>query len=332
MLSALQWAGYSVTNAWGDGGHNGKHGGAVFPDAMRWLWSDYPKPIEARLSPRAPISDILIQGEEWQVAAEGYKFTEGPAVNDKGEIFFTDISSNRIYKIALDAKVSVFAEDTGGANGLIFDREGNLWACAGAKKQVVRYSPQGKPAIAAHDVESNDIVVAANGHFYFTDPNHRRVWHGQPNGRVTVADNGITRPNGVILTPDQSLLLVSDTAGQMVYSFQILPDGGLTNKQPYFHLHLTDTAGQSGGDGMTVDMQGRLYVTTLAGIQVCDQAGRVNCIISRPQSAWLSNVTFGGPDLDMLYATCGDKVYKRKTKAKGVVFFRPPILSPPPRL
>jgi sugar lactone lactonase YvrE len=118
----------------------------------------------------------------------------------------------------------------------------------------------------------------------------------------------------------------------MVYSFQITEDGSLTNKQPYFHLHLPDTATQSGADGMTFDSQGRLYVTSMLGLQVCDQAGRVNCIISRPQRAWLANVVFGGPDLDYLYATCGDKVFKRKTKVKGAVSFRPPITPPAPRL
>lgn len=332
MLSALQFSGYAVTNVWGDGGHNGKHGGAIFPDAMRWLWSDYPEQKKPALSRRHPLSDILIDGEEWQLVSEGHRFTEGPAVNAKGELFFTDIPNNKINKVDHAGKVSVFAEETGGANGLMFDRSGSLFASANDKKQIVKYSPEGKATVVVNDVESNDIAITHRGDFYFTDPGNRKVWHSTAEGKARVVDEGIGRPNGVVLTPDQSLLIVADTAGQMVYSFQILPDGSLTNKQPYFHLHMPDTATQSGADGMTVDTLGRLYVTTSAGLQVCDQAGRVNAIIHKPQRAWLANAVFAGPDLDTLVVTCGDKVYKRKTKAKGVVSWREPIKPPAPRL
>jgi gluconolactonase len=147
-----------------------------------------------------------------------------------------------------------------------------------------------------------------------------------------VVDSEITRPNGVVLTPDQGLLLVADTAGQMVYSFQIQPDGSLAHRQPYFHLHMADRATQSGADGMTIDEHGNLYVTTQVGLQICDQAGRVNGIISKPQRAGLSNVAFGGPGLDELYVTCTDKVYKRKTQTKGVLSSQAPIKPAAPRL
>jgi len=125
---------------------------------------------------------------------------------------------------------------------------------------------------------------------------------------------------------------VADTRGPFVFSFSVMPDGSLTNKQRYYHLHLVDGSTQSGADGMTVDTNGMLYVTTEMGIQFCDQAGRVNGIISKPQNKWLANVVFGGPDFSDLYATCGDKVYKRKTRAKGVLSFNPPVKPPQPRL
>jgi sugar lactone lactonase YvrE len=83
---------------------------------------------------------------------------------------------------------------------------------------------------------------------------------------------------------------------------------------------------------MTVDTDGRLYVATRLGLQFFDQAGRVNAIISKPQDAWLANACFGGKGLDTLYVTCGDKVFKRKTKAKGVLSWQPPVLPPQPKL
>jgi sugar lactone lactonase YvrE len=254
-------------------------------------------------------------------------------VNAKGELFFTDIPNNKIHKVDLDGKVSVFAEETGGANGLMFDKEGNLFACANDKKEIVKYAPDGKRTVVLDDVTSNDIVIGHEGDFFFTDPTSKRVWHSSPHGTAHVVDgDGLNFPNGLVLTPDQSLLLVADTRAQMVHSYQVLPGGLLTNKQPYFHLHMPDTATESGADGMTVDTMGRLYVTTSAGLQVCDQAGRVNAIIHKPQRAWLSNVTFAGPELDTLVVTCGDKIYKRKTKAKGVLSWRAPFTPPAPRL
>ncbi len=170
------------------------------------------------------------------------------------------------------------------------------------------------------------------GRLYVTDPGNRRVWRVEPNGEKHVVDEGLRFPNGVQLSPDQSLLYVADTQGQFVWSYQIADDGSLHYKQRYYHLHLVDGSTQSGADGMTVDRDGRLYVTTEMGVQFCDQAGRVNGILRKPQNAWLSNVAFGGPNFDELYVTCGDKVYKRKTRVKGVESGQAPIKPAPPRL
>ncbi len=332
MLSALEFAGYDVTHVWGDGGHNSKHGGAILPEAMRWLWRDYPEPIRVGQSSKQPIMQVLIPGEDWQLVGEGYRFSEGPAVNEKGEVFFTDIPNNRIHRIGLDGQVTPFAEDTGGANGLMFGPDDKLYACANGRKQVVAYDQEANAAVIAADVQCNDLAVNRKGEIYFTDPGNKKVWFINARGEKRVVDEGIERPNGIILTPDQSLLLVADTRGQFVYSFQIQPGGSLSHKQPYFHLHLVNGRTQSGADGMTVDRDGRLYVATEMGLQFCDQAGRVNGIIAKPQPAWLANVVFGGPRLDTLYVTCGDKVYKRKTKARGVLSFREPVTPPAPRL
>ncbi len=127
-------------------------------------------------------------------------------------------------------------------------------------------------------------------------------------------------------------MFVSDTRGRFVYSYQIQPDGGLQYKQKYGYLHLTDDGGASGADGMTVDTEGRLYVTTKLGVQVLDQLGRVHLIISKPDKGWLSNCVFGGPELDTLYVTCGEKVFKRKLKAKGVIPWQDPVKPPRPGL
>lgn len=331
MERALAFAGYEVNHAWGDGGHNGKHATAIFPDAMRWLWKDWPTPVKRGLG-STQMKEVFTPEEEWQLVGEGYKFTEGPAANSKGEVFFTDIPNNRIHKIGLDGKVTVFKEDTGGANGLMFGPDGNLYACQNGKKRIVGYDKAGNETVIAEDIESNDLAVSHAGNIYATDPGNKKVWLIDTKREKHLMDTGIGFPNGVRLTPDQTFLLVADTRGQFVYSFQVRADGSLANKQKYFHLHLADGSTQSGADGMTVDTQGRLYVTTEIGLQFCDQAGRVNGIISKPQNKWLANAVFGGPELDTLFVTCSDKVYKRKTHAKGVLSFEAPLRPPAPRL
>ncbi len=318
MLASLAWAGYDVNHAWGQGGHNGKHGAAILPHAMRWLWRDYPEPIRVGTAGAKRRTDILIPDEDWQLVSKGHRFTEGPAVNDKGEVFFTDIPNSRIHKIGLDGDVSVFAEDTGKSNGLMFGKDSRLYACASEKKQIVAYAPDGKSEVIAENVTSNDLAVGDNG-IYVTDPENKRVLHVGWDKEVRVVDDkGLEFPNGVVLSPDQSLLFVADTRSQYVNSYQVQPDGTLRFKQPFHHLHIAATQPDTGADGMTEDDQGRLYVATRMGVQVCDQPGRVHLILSKPHDGWLSNVVFGDEDLNTLYVTCGDSVYKRRINAKGI--------------
>jgi gluconolactonase len=339
MAAALKFAGYEHEFVTGEGSHNGKHGGAVLPEALRWVWRDYPNlpakptfPTAAKDS-RPTVMDILLPDEGWQVVSQGHKFTEGPAPDEQGNLYFTDIPNNRIHKVAPDGKVTVFAENTGGANGLMLGPDGRLYACQGGNKRVVAYDvATAKEQTVADGIECNDLAVTHDGRIYVTEPGKKQLWLVTKDGQKRVVDSGIARPNGVILTPDQSQLIVADTASPVVYIFRIEPGGGLSHKQPYFTHHLPDWMADSGADGMTVDDKGRLYVTTRTGLQVFDQAGRVNAILSKPQNAWLANVCFGGKDLDTLYVTCGDKVYQRKTKAKGVMSWKEPVLPPQPRL
>ena len=330
MLSALQFAGYDVNHVWGEGGHNAKHGTAVCADAMRWLWRDYPRPIEPGVAPQRR-TDLLLPGEGWELVSKGHKYTEGPAVNSAGEVFFSDIPNSRIHKIALDGTVSQFAENTAGANGLMFGPDGYLYACQKAGEAIVRFDTDGRMEPVIENAPSNDLVVLPRGGYY-SDPDHNRIWHVNENGDRRIVDEGIERPNGLHTSPDQSLLNVADSLGRFTYSFQIQPDGSLKHKQTYGHLHIPDHILNSGADGMTVDTEGRLYVATRVGLQIIDQPGRVHLILERPQRKKLSNVVFGGPNLDTLFVTCTDKVYRRKVNAKGLRPADGPVDQPKPRL
>lgn len=330
MLSALQYAGYDVNHVWGVGGHNGKHGAAIIPDALRWLWRDYPAAVKnVAGTPRR--MELLIDGEDWELVSSGHTFTEGPAVGPDGQLAFTDIPNNRIHMIDADGTAKVFAEDSGGANGLMFGPDGKLYACAGGIGNVHRYTMEGAKEVFLKNVNANDIVILHDGSGYVTEPGKKKIWHFKADGTKSLADDGITMPNGLITSPDQTALTVSDTRGRFCYSFRIQPDGKLTHKQEYGWLHVTDDL-RSGADGMTVDTEGRTYVTTQLGIQVLDQPGRVNFIIRKPQDAWISNLVFGGPDRNLLYATSADKVYRRKLNATGIVTTQAPVAPPKPKL
>jgi sugar lactone lactonase YvrE/enterochelin esterase-like enzyme len=339
MERSLVFAGYEVQHVWGEGQHNGKHGAAIFPDAMRWLWKGWPEPVKAGVSKNNQTLDaLLIPGEGWQLVSEGHRFTEGPAVNAKGEVFFTDGPSNKIYKIGLDGKAAEFASDTTRASGQAFGPDGRLYAVTGDKK-IVAYDtekPGSAPTVIAEGVNANDIVVARTGNIYVTEPNvpaadQSNVVLIKQNGEKKVVDTGLRYANGITLSPDQTLLYVDDYRSHWVYSYQIQPDGSLQYKQQYYWIHVADSVDSSQADGMRVDRDGRLYVATRMGVQVCDQAGRVNAIIPTPNGR-ISNLTFGGENGDTIFATCGDKVYKRKLKVKGANAWDAPLRPAPPRL
>ncbi len=130
---------------------------------------------------------------------------------------------------------------------------------------------------------------------------------------------------------DQSLLYVTDYRGKWVWSFQVQPDGSITNGQPFYRMETSDESSVSNADGMTVDTDGYLYVATQAGLQICDQAGRVVAILNKPHEGRLTNVVFAGPDMQTLYVTAGDRVYRRHIRRKGVLPWAP-VMPPRPRL
>ncbi|MSR31697.1 MAG: gluconolactonase [Gemmataceae bacterium] len=333
MERSLTFMGYEVAHSWGDGGHNGKHASEIFPEAMKWLWRDYPAPVKkGQGSPQ--LQDILLPGENWKLVKSGFKSTEGPCVNAQGEVYFNDVPAEKTYKVLADGGVELAIAESKRGDGQAFGPDGRLYAVAGGASQILAYE-KGVPVVVAEGFRGNDIVVRHDGSAYVTNPG----WDGKEPSKVwliskgekKVVDTGLKFSNGICLSPDQSLLYVADSRSHWVYSYQVKKDGSLAHKQKYFHLHVSDNADDSGADGLRVDCDGRLYVATRLGLQVCDQAGRVNCIIPTPNGK-CSNLTFGGKDFDILYVTCGDSLYQRKVKTKGALNFLAPIKPAVPRL
>jgi gluconolactonase len=363
MERALVFAGYEVQHVWGTGAHSGKHGTALFPDATRWLWKDWPQPVKAGASANATLKDILVLDQGWKLVGQGYKKVRALAANKAGEVLFADLTSRKIYKVGIDGEVYPFVDypihrvalihplgpihrsqdtpnkpligDVGG--GMAFGPSHGLYSISAPNETldgITLYDLNATPTIIAGGLHGADLVIGNNGNIYVTSPDanaESKVWLIKPDAQKRVVDSGPGFASGVTLSPDQTLLYVADSTRRWVYSYQIQQDGSLGFKQRYYWLELPDADGDSGAGGMCVDADGHLYVATRLGVQVCDQAGRVNCILPAP-SGRVTSVCIGGENFDELYAACGDKVYVRKLKVKGSPAWGPPHKPATPRL
>jgi gluconolactonase len=269
------------------------------------------------------LADILIDGQDWELVAEGFAFTEGPAVDAKGNLYFTDVFRGKILRLNDQGKAEVFVEQSFGTNGLMFGPDGRLYGCQNGKKRIVAYDSAGKDTPIAEDVKSNDLVVNRQGAIYFTDPENQQIWYVSPKGEKRVVERGLGYANGIALTPDQGTLVVADMKGFNLWAYRVEPDGGLKFKQPYFTMRCPSGKIDSGADGIKIDAAGRVYATSHLGLQVLDKDGRYCGLIDKPQNAWLANVVFAGPALDTMYVTCTNKVFKRKVNVKGLRYFDP---------
>jgi sugar lactone lactonase YvrE len=309
---------------------------------MRWLWRDHPKPIKAGRSKNQFLTAILAEDNGWELVGENYGFTEGIAVNAKGEVFFQDIPNAKTYKIARDGKPELYIPDSKKASGTTFSASGDMLTITGGwseppTKQVHRYKTSGAYAVVADETPGNDIAVSFSGNIYVTSPDGRerasKLYLIKSNGERSIVDEGLKFANGLCFSPDQTQLYVTESATHWVWVYQIQPDGTLSHKQKYGWLHVRDVDENAWSDGLKCDRDGRIYVTTPSGIQVMDQLGRVNAIIPAPKTkGQVSNLCFGGPDFDILYITCHDKVFRRKVKVKGANNFEKPIKPTNPRL
>ncbi len=266
---------------------------------------------------------VVANGAKVEKLAGDFKFTEGPAADAKGNIFFTDIPNNRIHKWSLDGKLSTFRENSGGANGLYFDKKGNLLACEGGGRRLVSIDPKGKVTELAAKYQDkkfnslNDLWIDPKGGIYFTDPRYGRrdnldqdgehVYYLTPDRKsiVRVIDD-MVRPNGIIGTRKGKRLYVADHGGKKTFVYTINKDGTLSNKKLF---------APEGSDGMTIDNKGNIYLTTNA-VAVYNKKGEKIETIKVPEGP--ANVTFGGKDKKMLFITARTSLYSVRMRVKGL--------------
>ncbi|MFO1019245.1 MAG: SMP-30/gluconolactonase/LRE family protein [Planctomycetales bacterium] len=229
------------------------------------------------------LAELLPADSKWEVVSSGHEFTEGPASDAQGRVYFTDVPRSQIHRIDLDGKVSVFVGNSSGTNGLMFGPDGKLYGCQNGKKRIVAFDEKGNTETIAEGVESNDLVVTTHGAIYFTEPSKGRIWYIAPNPEKKVVAEGL-RPNGVILTSDEGTLVATDGRAPHLWAFKVEVDGTLSSKIPYYALiRLSPDSETPGSDGLTLDRDGRIYVATRAGLQFFDDQGRMSGVILKPQ-------------------------------------------------
>ena len=273
-------------------------------------------------------SPVIAPGATLEKLSGEFKFSEGPASDKAGNVYFTDQPNDRIMKWSVDGKLSTFLEPSGRANGLCFDAKGNLIACADEKNELWSIDPKGKHTVLVKDNESkllngpNDVWIRPDGGLYFSDPLYKRdYWKRGPmeqsgqhvyflprGGKdlVRVVDD-FKQPNGLIGTPDGKTLYITDIGAKKTWSYTINKDGHLSDKKFFC---------DQGSDGMTIDNKGNVYFTN-QGVTVYDKTGKKIEHIDVPEG-WTGNVCFGGKDHRTLFITASKGLYAMKMKVKGV--------------
>jgi gluconolactonase len=270
-------------------------------------------------------SGLIADGAKLTLVSDQFSFTEGPAVDKKGNVFFTDQPNDKIWKYDTKGKLSLFLDKTGRSNGLFFDQKGNLIACADENNQLWSFDKKGKPTVLVKDFDGkllngpNDVWVDNKGGMYFSDPFYKRdywkrgaseqeqrLYYRDSKGNVSIAAADFQQPNGLVGNKEFTKLFVADIRGRKTYSFDIQPDGKLTNKQLFCEM---------GSDGMTIDEQGNIYLTG-RGVTVFDKTGKQIEKIEVPQN-WTANITFGGKDRKTLFITASKAAYTLQMNVKG---------------
>jgi gluconolactonase len=285
--------------------------------------------------PRGAVYALIYRDKLWEHVGDVYKSPVSPAVDKDGNVFFADPPADRIYKSDAARVVTVFKEHSGGARALRFGADGRLYASQPAARRLVSYGSAGDEKVVAQNIQANDLALTRSGAIYVVDTTHKTVTYVSEKGQQRLVYSGgeIMSPTALTLTPDQSMLLVSDGMDRFQWSFQIAADGSLVNGEPFQRLEMPEEGLFSGVGGLTVDSLGYMWAASAMGIQVCEQPGRCSNILNTPEftTSPVTSLAFGGPGRAWLYVTQGGKLFRRETRRAGVVAWEP-VKPPQPGL
>jgi gluconolactonase len=286
------------------------------------------------------IPGVVAAGTKVLVIKDGFQGTEGPITLPDGSVIFTETNAGRLTKIDKDGSTSTFLENPDSPNALAWDKKGRLIAVLTKPGQckIAVLLPKGSEAVLADNYEGkpfgrpNDLVVDKKGGVYFTDPGPGgqttgcgppptlppTVYYISPGGKIIKVADGIARPNGIQLSPDEKIIYVNNTGGEYLLAFDIQKDGTLRNRRNFAHyrdVQKTASGVISGADGLALDSRGRVFVATLKGIQVFSPQGQFLGMIPTPRQP--QNLAFAGPDKKTLYVVGRGAAFKIPLLSQG---------------
>ena len=355
MFQALEFAGYDVKLEMGSGAHNTKQAGAILPDALRWLWRDYPQPIVVHEPAAAQepgydtanrVFSTVFLDKPWQQVGGEYGPITSLTSDSKGNVYFATPATGVlkrpggeavgvINRVDPNGDVTEFAEPPNDATILRIGPDGRLYAWEIATGHIVSSNiAAGKATdqkiVVRRLASLTDFVLTQSGTIYFVDRTHFAIGRIDTSGESKVLlhlrddlSEGLITPGGLALSPDQSMLVMSDSFSRYSWSYQIAPDGSLVNGEPFYRLEVPETTvpgSQTGALGVVEDTNGMVYFATLLGIQVAMQNGRIVEILNPPVPGEgpLTAITFAGAgDASWLYAAQDGKLYRRPVKVTG---------------
>jgi gluconolactonase len=282
------------------------------------------------------IADVVAAGTAIETLKDGLEAVEGPVPMADGGVLFTNNSTRQILRVAPDGTLSVWLENSGGANALTKLPNGDIVATQNVDIAIGVMKPGEKARALVQEFEGkkfnrpNDLIASKSGDIYFTDsaaqgvtnpPLPSAVYRLSAKGQLTRVTTEIARPNGVALSPDEKTLYVANTTGEWILAFDVDASGDAKNKRDFAKLALPPPppSGQpatSGADGIAVDEKGRLFVATTVGVQVFSPKGEPLGVIALPKTP--QNLAFGGgPKRNVLYVVGRGSVYRITTLTKG---------------
>lgn len=317
MERALSFAGYDVRHVWGTGVHSDHHASSIFPDVMRWLWRDYPNPIQA-LPPGNPVLQAVLQDDSpWQPLTKGCGDPVFLTANPNGQLV---ASAAGTPMTITEAPQPQACEHLGTPEPIAFTQDGRIITASEEEK------------ILGNSLRVDGLTVGDNGDVYVTaeGPDGKgQIWRISPDSSRTQLDKGLDRVSGIDFSPDKLWLMVARGNSRLAYSYRVRTDSTLDAREPFYYVATEpgDEAASEAG-AIWMDADGRPYLATDMGVQIFDRNGRVTAILPLPNHAAVTGISFGGKDWKTLYAAGGGVIYKRTLKVAGVPPWNPPVKLP----
>ncbi|MEP7320450.1 MAG: alpha/beta hydrolase-fold protein [Saprospiraceae bacterium] len=313
MLSALTWAGYEVNHAWGEGAHSSTHALTIITDALKWIWKDWPNPVTAHLDAYKGMPIIKNQ-DGWKEVNTGIAYLDRVTSNSTGEVYFTSRDANGIWHLGSDGTIDALKQYNKSYNEIAFDAEDHLIYCNKSTNSIM-LADKIWPKALVDGIKSDRFETTPEG-FYFNHTNLNKLGYYNFKSKKVSYIPVSSKVTGIALNAEQSFLNVMQDNAVFGTSYKINADGTLEYGQSYIHYHIPYGSKTAEPRSGVIDTANILYTATNMGVQISDQLGRVNMILPAP-GVFVSDLAFGGVDMNQLYIISNGKLYMRKLNTRG---------------